>query len=66
MRLKVNGEEREVADGATVKELLAGLRLPLSATVAELNGEIVVHSRYERTVLSEGDRLELVRVVAGG
>ncbi len=66
MKVTVNGEEREMANGVTIEELLDSLELPLSGTVVELNGEIVVHSRYGRTALSEGNRLELVRVVAGG
>ena len=34
--------------------------------VAELNGEPLVRGRYDEVRLAEGDRLELVRAVAGG
>ncbi|MDP8956251.1 MAG: sulfur carrier protein ThiS [Actinomycetota bacterium] len=34
--------------------------------VAEHNGEPLERARYEEVVLRDGDRLELVRAVAGG
>jgi thiamine biosynthesis protein ThiS len=65
MKLTVNGELREV-DANTVLALLEELGLNPLTTVVERNAEIVDRSSYCDTVLSEGDILELVRIVGGG
>ena len=66
MRLLVNGEPREVADGTTLPALLASLGLKVGTVVVEHNGTALLRSEVERAVLAGGDRLELVRAVAGG
>lgn len=66
MRVTANGEPVELADGATVADLLAALDLGGRWVLVERNGEAVRRSDLETTGLAEGDRLELVRAVAGG
>ncbi|MBW1991138.1 MAG: sulfur carrier protein ThiS [Deltaproteobacteria bacterium] len=65
MKLTINGEPREVA-ACTVLGLLEELGLEPARTVVERNAVIVDRSRYQDTVLSEGDVLELVGIVGGG
>ena len=65
MILKINGESREVT-AATVFSLLEELGLHPQGTVVERNREIVDREAYRDTPLSEGDVLELVRLVGGG
>ncbi len=65
MKLTINGEPREVA-ARTVLGLLEELGLEPARTVVERNAVIVDRSRYQDTVLSEGDVLELVGIVGGG
>lgn len=64
--LTVNGLPRRVAGGATGAELLAELRIPAAATVAEVNGSIVPREEFLARQLCEGDVLELVTLVGGG
>ncbi|HSH61388.1 MAG TPA: sulfur carrier protein ThiS [Acidimicrobiales bacterium] len=66
MKVVANGEPVELADGATVEDLLATLGLGGRWVLVERNGEPVPRAVLASTVLSEGDRLELVRAVAGG
>lgn len=66
MRVIVNGKPLEVAAGAVVTDLLAGLNMAEAPVVVECNGEIVRRADQARTRLCAGDRLELVRLVAGG
>ena len=66
MRLVVNGDEQEVADGATELGLLEQLGLGPKWVVVERNGEPVERRDVATTTLGEGDRIELVRAVAGG
>ena len=65
MKVKINGEPREVAAG-TVLSLLEELGLHPQGTIVERNREIVDSEAYRETPLSEGDVLELVRLVGGG
>ncbi len=64
--LTLNGQPREVADGTSLPALLASLGLQVGTVVVEHNGTALLRSEVERAVLAGGDRLELVRAVAGG
>ena len=66
MVVVANGDEVEVADGATVADLLEVLGLGKRLVVVERNGEPVARNERATTRLQTGDRLELVRAVAGG
>ena len=66
MRVVVNGAPREIADGTTVTGLLAALGLSEAPVVIERNGGIVRRAEQPATPLCDADRLEIVRLVAGG
>lgn len=66
MNVRVNGSDREVPDGTTLPSLLADLGLGVGWVVVERNGEALLRAETERTVLADGDVLEIVRAVAGG
>ncbi len=66
MRITVNGEQLEIADGATVSALVASLGLPATRVAVERNRELVRRGDHERTALREGDALEVVTLVGGG
>ena len=66
MKLKVNGEEREVTDGVSLIELLESLQIRPGRVVVERNREIVARDAFAKTMLTEGDVLEIVHFVGGG
>ncbi len=66
MRITVNGESREVADDATVADLVAGMNLQPRQVAVERNKELVPRSRHVETPLVEGDNVEVVTLVGGG
>ena len=66
MVVRVNGDDVEVPDGSTLGQLLEQLGLTRRLIVVERNGEPVPRPDVPGTALAEGDRLELVRAVAGG
>lgn len=66
MRVTANGDDVELPEGATVDDLLARLGLGGKWVLVERNGEPVPRAALATTTLDEGDRLELVRAVAGG
>ena len=66
MRITVNGDSVEVVAGASVTDLLTQLGLDGRWVVVEHNLEPVLRRALDTTALAEGDRIELVRAVAGG
>ena len=66
MNVRVNGEDRSLADGTTLPALLESMGLGTGWVVVERNGVALLRSETERTVLEDGDVLEIVRAVAGG
>ena len=66
MRLVINGEEREVAEGVNLSELVKILQLTPERVAVELNHQVVRRAQWVETNLAEGDRLEIVHFVGGG
>ncbi len=66
MRLTVNGNPQEVADGASLPAVIEQLGLRVGSVVVEHNGTALLRSEVLATTLADGDVLELVRAVAGG
>ena len=66
MEVIANGRPLQMPDGATVADLLTSLDLAGRVVVVERNGEPVERSRVATEILTTGDRLEVVRAVAGG
>ena len=66
VRVRVNGEERRLPPGASIRSLLEELRVSTPRVAVERNREIVPKAEYGSTLLSEGDELEVVEFVGGG
>ena len=66
MKIRVNGEEKEIADGLNVVRLLEELQIRPGRVVVELNRNIVSREAHGLTLLKEGDALEIVHFVGGG
>jgi sulfur carrier protein len=68
MTVVVNGTSAQLADGATVADVVRSLgRDPQRpGTAAACNGEVVPRRVWEATPLTEGDRIELLDAVGGG
>jgi len=66
MRLTVNGEMRECADGTTVTQLLEQLGVQPERVVVEVNLTILKRAQHQAAVLKDGDRIEIVQFVGGG
>jgi sulfur carrier protein len=66
MKLKINGEEKELTDGLNLTSLLEQLQIRPARVVVERNREIVPRDCYGTMLLAEGDTLEIVHFVGGG
>lgn len=63
--VKVNGEALDIA-GNTLSEYLAVTNYDSKRIAVERNGDIVPKAQYDRTVLLDGDSIEVVSFVGGG
>ena len=66
MKIALNGESREIARAGNIAELIAELALPAAVTLVEHNGLALRRDEWPQRPLAEGDRIEVVRIVAGG
>jgi sulfur carrier protein len=66
MNLVLNGEKRNMPGIGTVSGLLDQLKLDGALVLVEQNGQVVQRTDFALTYLADGDRVEIVKVVAGG
>ena len=66
MTITVNGETRESSEGSTLTQLLDDLGMTGKPVVIELNGEPVLASAHESTVVPPDARIEIITLAAGG
>lgn len=61
-----NGKQVEAALPCTIEEFLLAQKLLPKSVVVEHNGEAVAPSEFANRMMAAGDRLEIVKIVAGG
>jgi thiamine biosynthesis protein ThiS len=61
-----NGEKIHASLPCSIESFLVARNLLPRSVVVEHNGEAVAPSEFARRILSGGDRLEIVNIVAGG
>jgi sulfur carrier protein len=66
VRVVANGKPYDVAVDISVADFVRERGLDPRFVVVEYNGEALERALYDEVRLSDGDRLELVRAVAGG
>ena len=64
--ITANGKEVETAFPCTLENFLVSQNLLPRSVVVEHNGQAVAPSEFVSRQLHPGDRLEIVRIVAGG
>jgi thiamine biosynthesis protein ThiS len=65
-RITANGRQTEARLPCTIEEFLVAQGLWPRSVVVEHNGEAVAPSEFSKRRLNAGDRLEIVKIVAGG
>ena len=62
----VNGEYRELADGATVETVVTELGVNRSGTAVAVDGEVIPRGEWPQVELRDGQELEVLHAVQGG
>jgi sulfur carrier protein len=68
VRVLLNGETAELADGATVQAAVEALELPASGrgVAVAVDAEVVPRTEWDQHELHEGARVEVLRAIQGG
>ncbi len=65
MKITLNGDPHDSA-ASTIAELVDTLGLPAPTLLIEHNGTALRRDEWPATAVSEGDRVEVLRIAAGG
>ncbi len=66
MRVTLNGEEQELAEGITIQDLITQLELTKRRLAVEVNRDIVNRESFAEHRLCDGDVVEIVHFIGGG
>ncbi len=66
MKIKLNGKEYELEREMTVSDLLKKLDIHPQSVAVEVNLNIIKKQYYDKTVIKDGDQVEIVSFVGGG
>ena len=64
--VQVNGQPKELPEGATVQDLLKLLAAAHRPVAVEVNLELVPRAQHHERRLQDGDRVEVVGLAGGG
>ncbi|MDR3287976.1 MAG: sulfur carrier protein ThiS [Peptococcaceae bacterium] len=64
--LTVNGTELNFSEQQTLSQLLEAQGYEENRIVVELNAAIIPKAEYRRTILQDGDAVEVLNFVGGG
>lgn len=66
MTIQLNGESYSAQAGISLEGLIKSLNLRPGRIAVEINHVVIPKSDYQRTVLAEGDKIEIIQFVGGG
>lgn len=64
MKVNVNNQPRDIAEGSTLAVLLNDI--PEEGTATALNGRFISREARSATILHEGDEVVIIRAAYGG
>ena len=64
--VSLNGEPKSLPAQATIRDLLAELKLDPRYLAVEVNRRVVPRGQHAETALQPGDQIEIVTLVGGG
>jgi len=66
VKIKINGEPRDVPEGLSVAALLAHLEMNTGRVAVERNLDVLPRASWAGTYVADGDSYEIVQLVGGG
>jgi len=66
VKIVLNGAPHEITSASHIGELVEELGLPAPVVLVEHNGLALRRDEWPQRPVAEGDRVEIIRIVAGG
>lgn len=66
MTIALNGKSIDAGSATTVRELIENLGFAPEMVLIEQNGVALIRREWSQKKIAEGDKIELLRVAAGG
>lgn len=66
IRVQLNGQPKAIDDCLTVERLVSLLQLKSSNIAIAVNFDVVPRSEFPQKKIKDGDKIEIIRPVAGG
>ena len=66
MRVKINGQDMDIRDEITVRELLRELKIEDKTMAVAINLQVVKKEDWDSRKIKENDRVEFLTFVGGG
>ena len=66
MQITLNGRPETLDSATTLGRLLTQLKLEPIRVAVEINEDLIPRKTFAKTVLRDGDRIEIVTLVGGG
>lgn len=66
IKILLNGESREVPEDLSIIELFKFLELSEKHCAVEINKEIIFKTNWDKRLLINEDKVEIVRAIGGG
>jgi sulfur carrier protein len=66
IKISVNGEIKEIAEGLNVTQLIEALNYTQKGFAVAVNTTFVSIKSYEETIINDGDTIDILAPVQGG
>ncbi|MFH1542651.1 MAG: sulfur carrier protein ThiS [bacterium] len=66
IKAMINGEGWELAQGTTIANVVSSFKIKPQLCVVEQNNEIISQEKYNVSPVKAGDKIEVIRFMAGG
>lgn len=66
MQIKVNGKIYNFDDNITLENIINHLNISHQNIIAEVNGQIVLKEKFNKTVIEDNSVIEFIKFVGGG
>lgn len=66
MKIYINQKEIEVQDSISVKELLDMQQISIEGTAIAINNKLVPKNEWNDRILTEGNKITIIRATFGG
>ena len=66
IKIKLNGKNKSIDNGSSLKELINNLNIPIKKVAIEFNKEIINKKDTKKIKLKNDDIIEIVHFIGGG